>query len=361
MELIIDIGSASVGVCFASRAEDGKSIISHVRRVPLRADSGNVRDNIRELALKALREALEDMPRLHPGIPVHVILAAPWYAAKLQTISLTSEKAIRIGQPSVARAVENARKEGSNVQPKGRETLESAVSQVYVNGYPTALRKTLKGASLEIRLYESEGDSDFVKIIRQAFPRARVTFHTFPFVAFAVLRALRKEDSFTLIDIGGEITDVAVVHRSGLSLIASFPEGSLSLARDIAGERSIADAFSRMTLFAKDELSPEENASFSAIFNKAAEKWRTAYARLMEETLATVPMPRTVFLVSDKEPLAWFQKIFSTAGDVLPVRPTLITPEFFEDSVSLGENARYDSFLSLGALFSELKQEGIVK
>lgn len=360
-ELIIDIGSASVGACFTSTGSDGKPVLSNVRRVSLRTDSGDVKDNIRELALKALREALENMPRMHPGIPVRIIFAAPWYAARLQTISLNSEKPIRIAEATVAHSVETAQKEKAITRPKGREALESLVSQVYVNGYPTALQRTVKGTSLEIHLYESEGDSDFVTIIEKAFPRARVTFHTFPFVAFAVLRAIRDENSFAFIDVGGEITDIGIVHRSGLTTIASFPEGSLSLAREIAGGGSMADAFSRLTLFTKGELSTEGDASFSALFKKATERWESSYARVIEESLSNMPIPRTMFLMSDKEPLLWFQKIFTASREALPMRPILVTSGFFEDSVSLGENAVYDPFLCLGALFFQLKQSGLIK
>jgi len=40
---------------------------------------------------------------------------------------------------------------------------------------------------------------------------------------------------------------------------------------------------------------------------------------------------------------------------MFPTRPILVTPDFFQSAVSLGEEGMYDAFLSIGAIFLSIK------
>ncbi len=364
-ELIIDIGSASVGACLAVFKEGEKPTLTHVKRTSLQTDSRGGLDNIQALALEALKKTLSMLPDTPRPSAIRVVFAAPWYASEIKVIVSESPKPLKIGRATVTHALEKQRSEDAKKTRRGRHLLESVVNQIYVNGYPTALHKTVQGTVLKVNLYESEADSDFVEAIQKSlqsiFRHVPQHFHTFPFVAFAALRALREEDNFILIDIGGEITDVAIGDQGALRFMGSFPKGASSLVREITGGGSYADATSRLILFVRNELSPEETATFSKIFTNSANAWNQEYGFLMESAVVNTPIPRTTFLMADKDELQWFKKVFSMRGDTMPVQTIPITSNFLEAYLSLGESGAYDSFLSLEALFFKLNEESLMK
>lgn len=364
-ELIMDVGSASIGVCIASGKKNENPTLSMVQRVPIGIESGEARSGIQNRALETIKKAVQGIKGAPPK-KLRVILAAPWYSAAIKTIQSEARKPARITDATVAHAVSVYRAQGEKTDTgSGRVRVESVVSQVTVNGYPTSLAEPVEGTTLKINLYESESDEQFIQGLREilvrAFPGAEISYHTFPLVSFVVLRALRDEKSFVFADIGGEITDVAIVHRDSLSFVGSFPEGVLSFARRVSGKGSIANTLSRLTLFVKNELSNDESNAFGMLFTASAGYWKTAYQKLLEAAVSDVPIPQTTFLAGDKDELEWFKKILTSTPEAFPVRPILITPDFFHGAIMLGEGALYDSFLSIGALFFHMKQNDLIE
>ncbi len=355
--LLVDVGSANVGVCIAETKKDGEPVVSHVRRTPLENVSGRHTAAIASLAIGALKKSLTALGTVSP-VPetAHIVLAAPWYRARIKSISTQSNTTIRIAQSAVEKALAEYKSKHAESASSGVRQIESTVSQIYVNGYQTELLKPVHGKALSVSLYESEADGPFVSAlegaVRATFHGVRVTFHSFPFALFAVLRALKESQSFIALDVGGEITDVVVVNRGSLSFIGSFPSGTLSLLRAVAGKGSSADTASRLSLYARGELSPEEDTAFGALFTKVAAFWTTGYHELLENASLTTPLPNTIFIVADKEELRWFEKVLQGAGGAFPVRPVPVTPDFFQNSVALGEEGSYDAFLSIEALYA---------
>ncbi len=199
------------------------------------------------------------------------------------------------------------------------------------------------------------------EVALKAFPNAKVSFHSFTFVAFAVMRALRDEESFVIADIGGEITDIAVAHHDGLRFIGTFPTGTLAVVRGIAEKGSVADARSRLALFAKDELSPDETVALSQRFDAAAESWNKSYLSLLEIAVKEVAIPQTTYLFADRDELPWLEKLLNGSHGPFSSRAILITPDFFHSSISLGENATYDAFLSVASVFFSLDRRDIIE
>ncbi len=352
--LLVDIGSASVGACIAENAE-GNIVVSHVKRVSLVNVSGQNTAGITALALDALKKCLAGFERVSPAArSAHAVLAAPWYSARLKTISIAPERPVRMDKGTVEKALHDYQEQHVEDLLAGTRRMESSVSQAYVNGYPTALLEPVMGKDLTLNVYESEADAVFLagieEAIRAAFAGVQTTFHSFPYAAFAVFRAYRDEQSFIIVDVGGEITDIAIVNRDGLFFLGSFPLGTLTLLRSIAGQGSIADAASRLSLYARSELSAEEEATFGALFVKARQAWSGEYRKLLENAVLEAPVPNTTFLIADKEELKWFERVLTEAESPFPIRPIIVTPDFFQSVVSLGQEGSYESFLSIAAL-----------
>lgn len=353
-ECIIDVGSASVGVCIVRKGK-GKPVITQTIRVPISSGSEEAKVAIQTLAAQAVLKALESLKGTSPE-HVRIVLAAPWYNAKIRAITSKSEKPVRVTRETVARGVKAyyQEKEGGQ-KTRANGLIESTVGQVYVNGYPTNLKQAVSGTSLKINHYESEADPPFIQAlegaVKKTFPHPKISFHSFAFTAFAVLRALRDEDNFVIADLGGEITDVAVVHHDGIRFIGTFPKGTFSIVRAIAGSGSIPDTRSRLSLFAKGELSNEETKLTEETFLKAGESWNTEYRNILEGAVKEVAIPRTTFLFAEKDELPWTERLINATHGAFSSHAVLVTPDFFQGEITLGENASYDAFLSIESLF----------
>ena len=325
--------------------------------MPIGTGSVETRENIVALTMQGISELLKEYQTLgRPGI-VRVVLASPWYTAKIRSISSKAPKPVKVNRASIGKSIQDLREKNTDAVGPGGRRIESVVTQVYVNGYPTTLERTVMGSTLRIHLYESDADSAFLDgvltTVTKMYPGVKVSFHSFPLLTYAVLRDIRDEENFTFLDIGGEVTDVAVVHRNSLRYLASFPKGSLFLVRSAGDGKNIADSASRLSLYAKGELSTEESSLFAKKFADALAPWNADYEKTIETAMVETAIPQTTFLATDKDELIWFMKALESVKGIFPIRSVPMTPDFFQGSIQLGESGMYDSFLSIGALYFE--------
>lgn len=362
-ELIIDIGGSSIGVCFVTHHNESHSEISNTVRVPFKIGSIDVRGGLQEIALFTLKQTLESIPRVDTIQKTHIVLADPWYQAETRAIVSESVKPLRISMATALHAIEKQREEAGTQKRTGRRMVESLITQLYVNGYPTTLSKTVHGTSLTTHVYESEADESFIAktttIIQDNFPHAPLSFHTRAFVMFAVLRNFRVEDSFVMLDIGAETSEVVIAHRDALRFTHSFPVGTLTLAREIANGGSLADALARLQLYTKGELSEDEMSSFNLKFEVMGKNWFSEYQKASDSAFKNIAVPQIAFLLSDQDSLQWLHRMMQQIA--VPLLPTIIplTTTFFQNMLSLGSNARYDVPLSFASLFSKSQDSTI--
>ncbi len=364
-EFIIDIGSSSIGACFLERIPNEKPTLSYVKRVPIGTGSDATRANIVEFTAQALQSVTKGYEQLGRPQVVHVVLASPWYTSRVRFVTSKAERPVRVSKSSVSKAVDaQSAQESANSVISGTP-VESIVTQVYVNGYATRLHNTVNGTTLRLHVYESAADKQFLDGIRDAvhkvFPSVTVKFHTFPLAAFLVLRDIRDEENFTFIDAGGEVTDVAIVHRDSLRFIGSFPKGSNFFARSLSQGSGVADTMSRMSLYARGELSADEEANFRKAFDEAVKPWGEEYQKTIGTAQSDTAIPLTTFIAADMEELRWFGKALESVSGAFPARPILMSPDFFQAHVTLGESGVYDAFLSVEALYVFTKNRDTIR
>lgn len=365
--MIIEVGSASIGVALVETNGKEKPVLSHGIRTPVESGD-NLQASLASAVQATLKEMLLQLQKSGSPKSVQVILAAPWYHARLKTLVSKIEKTAPLSTTTIASTVRayHEKNEGNTAFPAGTTPIESVVTQGYVNGYQTLLEKVVHGNTLKIELYESSADSALVSaltsVMEEVFHGAKISFHSFPLTAFVVLRSLRSEEGFIFIDIGGEVTDVAIVHKDGFRFLGSFPRGANTLLSDVGKGKDRSEAASRLSLYARGELSSEAGASFAPAFQRSALAWNKEYEALLEKAVADVPIPRTAFVIADKEELQWFEKVIATEGTrIFPIYPIMLSANFFQSAITLGDGGAYDAFLSLGALFFHTERKELIE
>ncbi|MEK9176815.1 MAG: cell division protein FtsA [Patescibacteria group bacterium] len=366
-ELIVDIGSASIGACLAETHRKGKPTLVKVIRVPVKPAAKEAPADLKSRVEETLKALFAEFHKAAKPKRIRIVLASPWYESHVHSIVSKSERPIHISHGTIARAVRSPREKTPATAGQGKEKLESVVTQIYVNGYQTTLARAVDGTTMQVELYESTADQSLTHAIREiargVLPGAKLTFHSFPLVTFSVLRALRDEEAFTFIDIGGEVTDLAIVHADGLRFLASFPRGTRALTEDVGkpGEARETGAPTRLSLYARGELSVEEASALKPAFDKAAASWNAELHKAFDVAVSETPIPRATFITADQEELQWFQKVLESAQGEFPTRIIPVTPAFFQSAIELGEDATYDAFLSLEAIFFHIEKKELLE
>lgn len=353
--LILDIDSSSLGTCLVQHGE--RPMLSKVKRVPI--GSGAVRDAaalnplIKEVLTTALAEYAKDAVS-----EVKVVLASPWFAANLRTLTSNSERPASVSKSTVKRVVDEYKSKERDLEAH----LESVPISVVVNGYRTRLSKKLSGTSVSIVLYESTADSEGMRTITDAIhtskPNAKIAWHTTPLVYAESIIRLTGDEHGIILDVGGEVSDVIILSKRTIGYVGSVPQGTRTIVRGVAGDKgSLADAESRLALLAKHELAPGEAEKITPLLQKASEEWQKSLQELVLDAAKQLPVPHHIFLVGERDELSWLELILEsgTLLDQAHVQrsrsPTVVNPDFFKNSVAFIDGAAFDSSLALNALF----------
>lgn len=348
--LILDIDSASVGVCVVTDGD--KPTMSQVKRVPV--GTGEVKDpaGLIPLLKESLTALLADYAKVNPK-KVSIVLAGPWFTASLRTLSSKSEKPVRVSPASIKHVVAENKKTGASGTP-----IESVPITVSVNGYHTLVRSNVTGTTLAVTLYESFADQQLLTIVTDAVhaiaPHAHIDWHTSPLVYTETILRITGDEFASIVDVGGELTDVVIASRRTIGFVGSIPDGARSIARAVATGGPLADAESRLQMFARGELKDADMQALSASLTTAGATWQKGYADITAEAGNVVPIPHNIYIVGERDELPWFARI---VGGTLTtaLQPIVVTPEFFNGAIAFGEGGAYDASLALAVLFFHMR------
>ncbi len=350
--LLIDVGTAFITAGVLSMGGQNGPELSHVERQQLGSGSETSRESMAQLLDESLKILLQKYEKVHLK-EVRVVVAAPWHEARIRTIVSHSEKPALISQKTVEKAIEQYKNEAP---PKtGNVDIEALVMHVKINGYSTALTKPILGSSLELHYFESEMQQMVAEKIRtaalRAFPHAVVSFHSFPLVSSVALRSLSEETSFVVLDVAGEVTEVSVLYEDGIHHLSTIPQGYYGIARSVATKDApLPDTLSRLALYARNELTGEEQTSLKEKFEKAFDEWVAQFETTLKSAAEIVPIPQTLFLISDRDVLTWLTKGFERKNTFsLAINP--VSAPLVQNMLTIGDQGTYDIFLSLSALF----------
>ena len=356
--LILDIGSAHVGAA-VSHVENQAVVLEHTTHEPVGAGSKDTRNALEKQMLATLAELLKKYSG-DEYTEVRIVLSAPWHDAHIRTIHSKNERPETISINGVEKIIERYKNEAP---PKsGNVDVEAVAVQVRVNNYPTSLKEPVTGTHTTINLYESEMPQSLQRslgsTVQKEIPGTRISFHTLPLISGTALRSMMLQTSFIYIDVGGEVSQLGVMHTDGIHFLGSIPIGYWTLVREMGGEK-VGDTRSRLALWIKGELTVEEEAKISETFTKAFAPWLKEFEAMLKEASTLVPVPRSVFLTSDTEPASWFKKGIEDSGS-MSLAPTLVTSTTVQRFVEIGEGGSFDVPLSLAAVFFHIGELTVV-
>jgi hypothetical protein len=370
---IFDIGSGSVGGAITRIPSDVKDIPTIIKsartEVPVRDELKF--DVLLEDMLVALNATATSLYEGKVGAPDEIVcvLASPWYVSETRIIKIDRDHSFvftkKIADEALQKEISALKSVYDNKYANTKsvpEVIENHVMGVSLNGYLVDEPIGKKSKSIEMHMVISLSPKVCLDKIRKTLSN---TFHHMPvsFSSFVMSSYLAVRDkyvvpeSYLLLDIGGEVTDVAIINRGVLKASLSFPFGKNTFFKYIYTKMEIElrDAKELFNLFTTDALAVKRKQKAELLFKSIENSWGEAFRACIGTLPHTLNLPNTIFVTADADIRGWFVNVVrnepyiqSMVADHKATVITLEGPEFL--TMCSVKDGTCDPFLMVEAI-----------
>ncbi len=367
--IIFDIESASIGGAVVSFDKKVPHISYSTRtQLPFQevADEKRLLTQIEEVLTSVASDLQKNGLLTKDGKSIAVkeivcVLSSLWSNTQTTNVSFENKEKFKVTNRIMDDLLAKIHASDKKIARKSTVTIEKKVINSLLNGYPTEAPLGKEVTRINITFLESTVSNalhaKMSEIMHSTFnPDIPLVFRSFTLVAFSVTRDLfNTTKNFMLIDVTGEITEIAVVRNSILEDMLSFPYGKNTIVRDVAKKtKSIPeDILTRIKIMSSgNELEVKEE------FFEAEKKWTEMFGRACDELSSEInPLPRDVFLVVDNNYKNWFRSMiervdfsqFTVTKEMFHVDS--LTENQKDGTYTLGKDVVPDNFLIVNSLF----------
>ncbi len=326
--LVFDIGSSSVGGA-VFEAQKGKSpkIILSIRE-PIILEEKIDTNRFLFLTLKSLGIVVSRICLAGIGKPAKIfcVLSSPWYASQTRIIKLEKNTPFifnsKLADDLIKREINIFEEENSAKFPHPDDKVrlvEFKNMKTLLNGYATPNPFEKKAKKLEMIVFISiSGEKTLKKIeetINRHFHSEEIKFSSFEMASFAVARDMFIEhDNFLLVDIGGEVTNIAMIKKDILSDSISFPLGRNFMIRGVADSFgcSLNEAKSLLSLYKDGHAIESTEKKLEPVIGKLKSKWLKGFQESLVNLSEDISVPATIFITVDQDLADFFSEIVKT-------------------------------------------------
>ena len=322
LALIFDIGSGSVGSAFTHLGSSPKVLES--ARVEIKKSDENDFDKFLSETNKALQKVADMIHQKRPPMPsrIQVSLASPWIASQARIIKYSQKSFFffteKFLSELIAKEVSNFEDEiSNNYGKKGNKMflIERSTQAVKLNGYHTSLPFGKKARTCEVKILLSIAPKKILDLFEytiKKFFHQKVHFSSFSLASFISAREVAKDkENFILVDIAGEMTDIALVKDYVIMETISFPIGKNFLISSIElalGKGALA-AETVFHMHLENKLHKHDYARVEKIVLEARNKWLSFFSEKVSSFSGDLPLPHDVYITTDADT----EKIFKQA------------------------------------------------
>lgn len=373
--LLIDVGSGSVGASLVlySYTKEGKQekprVMFSTRKQFVLTESVSYQQLV-TIMQKTLREVIATVHDAKLGLPdkVYAVLSAPWYASQTRTILYNKKPAFLVTEKLISELTKkeiDAFKESLATQIEGESyIIESTTLSVTLNGYTLSDPVDKKAEELKIALFLSLSPRHVIDAIHeeveQIYRLKKIQFSSGGACSFVALRdSFPNEESFMIVSVGSEVTDVVLVRNHILSTSFTFPKGTHSVYRTISNSLSldVKEAKTRALLCENGHASVEMTKTIAPLLDGAKSEWTEMFSKTLASFVNDLSIPHTVFILASEELGCWykdtllnepFHQYTLTEKDFNVI---LVGSETLHEYLIFNDGVTQDSFMSLQCLF----------
>ncbi len=326
--LVFDVGSSSVGGALFWAQESGIPKIVFAIREPIILQKTLDIDKFLSSTMKSLEVVVGKIYKAGMGKPeaIFCVLSSPWHVSQTRVIQLekntpfvfTAKLADSLIQKEITLFKEEYLAKYADIQSPVK-LIEFKNIKTMLNGYESANPLNQKAKELEMTIFIGVSPEHvFKKIeetIRKCFHFEDITFSSFTLASFAVARDMyTHSQDFLLIDVGGEVTDIAMVKKNTLRESISFPFGCNFITRRIASSlhSSLNEAKSLVSLFRDGHTEESFMKKLNPVIDKLKMEWLLKFQESLSNLSKDISVPATIYLVADKDLADFFSAVIKT-------------------------------------------------
>lgn len=325
---ILDIGSASVGGALVIIKENGKpNIIYSVRKNMVFQNNLNLERFLSSM-LESLEYVLSQMKKSTKISPDNIfcIFSSSWSVSEIKKIKIEKTEAIIINEAELEKLIKKEidaaviMSKRKKIMEGGYKVIDIKNIQTKLNGYETSTPYNKKAKLIEIALFASVGAKKVIDSIKNKvfhiFHYEKIIFSSFLLIAFITIRDIfTDKKDFILLDITGEVTDVAIIRNNLLISSSSFPLGKNFLIRRMVSSLNTTkeEAISILNMYQKNDIDDSMRDRLMSVFSSAEKEWLLSFTKAVTNLSEDSFVPQSVFFTADDEVAEWFNTIMGKA------------------------------------------------
>lgn len=274
---------------------------------------------------RGLQETIEILKKADHHTPsyIQIVLSSPWFSAQTRQLMYkkdapficTKELLKSLTEKEVEHVIS---KEFSQfgIENDHGSIIEKQITQIKLNGYPTADPFGKKAHQLEVSILITVSLTYLIKEIRHIldrhYPHISVGFTTSPYANHITVRDyFQGLPDGVIVDIGEAITDIAFIKENMFLSHYSFPVGTSSLYSSI-GEGvpfSYAEANALIETYRLGKMSEQESQKIEKLLFVFGNSWQEQLRKAL--SVSSVLLPVTLYLVGDTRFSTFFSQIIT--------------------------------------------------
>lgn len=334
---IFDVGSGSVGAALTLIPSDTTKIPTIIRSV--RTDFTFRHEPDFALFEKDMFEALlktsEALYNSKAGAPseIYCVLASPWYISETRIIKMERPISFTFTQKIADDLVEKETISLTSSYKKkypndisAPKLIEQNIIKVNLDGYQVVDPISKNARQVEMNMIISLSPEDCIENIKETlsktFHHIPITFSSFTTSAYLAIRdKYISEDSYILVDIGGEVTDIAIISKDILQASLSFPFGRKTFFRFLSSNLSLdfKEAYSLFSLYNSKTLERSMQDKMIKALDSVSKSWSGAFQESIKGLFYKMILPKTVFIIADIDIKPWFADIIKNEESTNPI------------------------------------------
>lgn len=338
---IFKIGSGSVSVALVHFQKTVHPIILYTAQIPISFQKIQDEKQLTKAMLSTLLDITlklqtEGFPLLLSNTKqgqerhidnVLIAFAAPWYSMHTKAIVLERKKPFTVTKELLQDVIEEEElqfmkqetKEETAIKHKDKSKLiERYTIQIELNGYTSThpYGKSVKKVKIDAVLsaVPLQVYAKTTEIVDQLLNGKLGYYHTSMLTLFLTIRDMYHDvETFLLLDISAEATDIALIHKGSLRKKASFNQGKHFFIRKVASKMNTSpeEAQSALKTYFEEKSSPDQKVKIQTFLAEAAYTWSAAFRETLSEFAQEATLPQIIFLATDSNYVQWFKKILT--------------------------------------------------
>lgn len=325
---VFDVGSDSVGASIVQyiSPNDPPKILKTFREDIIFRENLDfmifMDDMIKTLKLVAFDVSLAGVGTISD---IHIVLSSPWYVSENRHVFVSEPKPFifndKLSNDIFNKEIAKLKKDhhdkyGGNLD--ALNIVEKEIVQVSLNGYPVdnPIGKKATQVDMNILITLSSGVAmDTIKnSLESVFHSIPLYFHSNISSLYIVIREkYHNMNAYTIVDIGGEVTDVCIVDNGIPKNIISFPYGRQNVYRDLMKilKKNKAEISSLLSLYIDDTLESKEKSKITTALQTVEKSWVDEFENAFRSIPEPKMLPNSVFLVVNKDIHQIFLDLFN--------------------------------------------------